>query len=172
MLKQGLFICSLLASLGVIYSFTNFPSHKPNQRKLSSKVDVTDQQVISFGGIQHVGVLVSDTEKSKQWFIDALGFEDDTHLRPTTLSFGGAFVRAGPHQLHLMELPNPDPTEGRPAHGGRDRHVAMTVKYLEPLKTRLESLDWDYTMSISGRAALFCRDPDGNAFEFIEDPSV
>ncbi len=30
-------------------------------------------------------------------------------------------------QIHLMELPNPDPTELdlRPEHGGRDRHVCV-----------------------------------------------
>jgi hypothetical protein len=27
--------------------------------------------------------------------------------------------------IHLMELPNPDPLEGRPAHGGRDRHTCV-----------------------------------------------
>ena len=29
-------------------------------------------------------------------------------------------------QIHLMQLPNPDPTTGRPAHGGRDRHTGVT----------------------------------------------
>ncbi len=30
-------------------------------------------------------------------------------------------------QIHLMELPNPDPTapEQRPEHGGRDRHICV-----------------------------------------------
>lgn len=27
--------------------------------------------------------------------------------------------------IHLMELPNPDPLEGRPQHGGRDRHFCV-----------------------------------------------
>lgn len=64
-----------------------------------------------------------------------------------------------------MELPNPDPVDGRPAHGGRDRHVAFTIQDLEPLKGRLDNAGVTYTMSKSGRAALFCRDLDGNAFE-------
>ena len=29
-----------------------------------------------------------------------------------------------------------------------------------------------YTMSKSGRAALFCRDPDGNGIEFMETPNL
>ena len=67
-----------------------------------------------------------------------------------------------------MELPNPDPTEGRPAHGGRDRHAAVSIKSLAPLVAQLEANDVPFTMSKSGRAALFCRDPDGNAYEFME----
>lgn len=64
-----------------------------------------------------------------------------------------------------MELPNPDPVSGRPEHGGRDRHVAFTISDLAPLKGRLDAAGHTYTMSKSGRAALFCRDFDGNAFE-------
>jgi len=30
--------------------------------------------------------------------------------------------------------------------------------------------DISFTMSSSGRKALFCRDPDGNALEFIQKP--
>lgn len=71
-------------------------------------------------------------------------------------------------QIHLMELPNPDPVDGRPEHGGRDRHVAFTIADLQPLKGRLDGAGVTYTMSKSGRAALFCRDLDGNAFEVIE----
>ena len=67
-----------------------------------------------------------------------------------------------------MELPNPDPLEGRPEHGGRDRHLAITVFSLEPLLRRLRAKGHVYTMSKSGRRALFTRDLDSNAFEFIE----
>ena len=70
-------------------------------------------------------------------------------------------------QIHLMELPNPDPVDGRPEHGGRDRHVAFTIADLQPLKGRLDGAGVTYTMSKSGRAALFCRDLDGNAFEVM-----
>ena len=47
-----------------------------------------------------------------------LGMEDETHLRNPELPFPGAFVRAGAQQIHIMELPNPDPVSGRPEHGG------------------------------------------------------
>lgn len=125
----------------------------------------------SYGGIQHAGVLVKDTEASLKFYTEVFGMGDDTHLRPD-LPYAGAFVRAGAHQIHLMQLPNPDPVDGRPEHGGRDRHVALTIESIEPLRERLDAAGVAHTMSKSGRAALFCRDPDGNAFEFMEATAV
>lgn len=74
---------------------------------------------VEYGRIQHAGVLVRDTLASKKFYMDVLGMSDDTHMRSVKLPFEGAFVRAGESQIHLMELPNPDPLEGRPEHGGR-----------------------------------------------------
>ncbi len=53
-------------------------------------------------------------------------------------------------------------------HGGRDRHVAMRVRDLPQLIARLNAAGVTYSVSQSGRRALFCRDPDQNALEFIE----
>jgi hypothetical protein len=44
------------------------------------------------------------------------------------------------------------------------------VLSLEPLVARLEAHRIPFTLSMSGRRALFCRDPDGNAYEFMELP--
>lgn len=55
----------------------------------------------------------------------------------------------------------------RPAHGGRDRHVALAVDDLAELARRLDAAGISYTRSRSGPQALFCRDPDGNALEFL-----
>jgi len=52
-------------------------------------------------------------------------------------------------------------------HGGRDRHVALAVSDLAQLIERLNQAGVAYTLSSSGRRALFCRDPDGNALELI-----
>lgn len=127
---------------------------------------------ITYGGVQHAGVLVASTPTSLAWYTGLLGMADDTHLRNAALPFPGAFVRAGASQIHLMELPNPDPVDGRPPHGGRDRHVAVTVAALGGVVARLDAAAWPYTMSASGRRALFVRDPDGNAVELIETPGL
>jgi glyoxylase I family protein len=97
-----------------------------------------------------------------------LGLELD-HKRPE-LGYPGAWLQVGNGHIHLIQLPNPDPTTGRPAHGGHDRHVALNVGDLNALRFRLDVSGIPYTVSRSGRKALFCRDPDGNALEFAEAP--
>lgn len=47
------------------------------------------------------GVNPSLNDSTQQFYIDVLGFEDDTSLRPN-LPFNGAFVRAGPTQVCSM----------------------------------------------------------------------
>lgn len=116
--------------------------------------------------IHHVSLIVADTGRALDFYRGVLGLEIAPE-RPD-LSFPGAWLWVGGQQIHLLELPNPDPREGRPAHGGRDRHLAMSVEALAPIMARLDAAGIGYTMSRSGRRALFCRDPDGNAIELIE----
>lgn len=117
-------------------------------------------------GLHHVSIVVGDTRRALDFYSGVLGLEPEPG-RPA-LGFPGAWLRLGDHQLHLLEVPNPDPTGGRPAHGGRDRHIAVTVHDLDAFAERLARAGIDYTRSRSGRAALFCRDPDGNAWELIQ----
>jgi len=116
--------------------------------------------------IAHVSVIVADTGRALSFYRGLLGLEVDPE-RPD-LGYPGAWLRLGDQQVHLLELPNPDPSAGRPVHGGRDRHVAFQVRGLDALKAALERAGVPYTVSRSGRPALFCRDPDGNAVELIE----
>lgn len=116
--------------------------------------------------ILHASLIVKDTKTSLAFYCDILGLDIDRE-RPD-LGYPGAWLNVGSQQIHLLELPNPDPVTGRPEHGGRDRHVAMRVTSIDILKSKLDNASIAYTSSKSGRKALFCRDPDGNALEFIE----
>ena len=116
--------------------------------------------------IHHVSLVVSNTQQSVTFYTDLLGLSVNEE-RPE-LSFAGAWLDIGDQQIHLLEVPNPDPVENRPEHGGRDRHLALAVDNLLEIEQRLKDMGATYTMSKSGRAALFCRDPDGNALELIQ----
>lgn len=116
--------------------------------------------------LHHASVLVADTARSLDFYRDVLGLQVMAE-RPD-LGYPGAWLRVGQGQIHLIELPNPDPVAGRPQHGGRDRHLAVTIADLAPLIGCLDAAQVPYTLSRSGRRALFCRDPDGNALELIE----
>ncbi len=115
-------------------------------------------------GIHHVGVLVADIARALDFYRGVLGL---TECPRPALSYPGAWLDLGHgQQLHLMQLPNPDPTQ-RSAYGGRDRHLALQVNELAQLTERLQTAGIGYTESQSGRAAVFCRDGDGNTLEFV-----
>jgi catechol 2,3-dioxygenase-like lactoylglutathione lyase family enzyme len=117
--------------------------------------------------LHHVGLLVSDLDRAKHFYESVLGLTPYP-LRPE-LPYPGAWYELGSgQQLHLMQLPNPDAASVRPEHGGRDRHVALGIKDIDSLKQRLAAAGVHCTASKSGRAALFCRDPDMNTLEFVE----
>ncbi len=118
--------------------------------------------------IDHVSVVVADTDRALRFYRDTLGLEVDAS-RPD-LGYPGAWLTVGGHQVHLLQVPNPDPVTGRPEHGGRDRHLALRVADLEGLCAALEAAGYPFTRSRSGRAAVFTRDPDGNAVELIQHP--
>ena len=115
--------------------------------------------------LNHASFIVTDLDISLVFYGDILGLQQVD--RPD-LGFPGAWFQVGTQQIHLLQLDNPDPITGRPAHGGRDRHVALNALSLTPIQDALKKAGMVYTMSISGRRALFCRDLDGNTVEIIE----
>jgi glyoxylase I family protein len=121
---------------------------------------------MSFLSIDHVSVVVANTAHALAFYHNILGLQIAAD-RPD-LPFSGAWmIITDQQQLHLLEVPNPDPLQ-RPTHGGRDRHVALRVDDLEAIRARLAENNIAYTVSKSGRKALFCRDFDGNTLEFIQ----
>jgi glyoxylase I family protein len=117
-------------------------------------------------GILHTTFLTTDLTQSRAFYEGVLGLRPNPD-RPT-MSFEGVWYDvANKQQIHLMALPNPEAGLERPTHGGRDRHVALAVSDIAKLIMRLDQAEVVYTLSQSGRRAVFCRDPDGNALEFI-----
>ncbi|MGB9129145.1 MAG: VOC family protein [Thiobacillus sp.] len=115
----------------------------------------------------HAGLLVSDLARAKAFYESVLGLRRFPN-RPDLPYPGEWYDLGGGQQLHLMQLPYPDADSVRPEHGGRDRHIALAVRDMDALRSRLDAAGVKYTASKSGRAALFCRDPDMNTLEFVE----
>jgi len=124
-------------------------------------------KVLSF---LHTSIIVNNLTQSIDFYEGLLGLKADSS-RPD-LGFEGRWYSLGNQQIHLMCLVDPEKCEGyqvdRPEHVGRDRHFALQVDSVENLAKLLQTQNIKYTRSLSGRKALFCRDPDGNGLEFIE----
>jgi len=116
-----------------------------------------------------VSFIISDLKKSMAFYEGILGLERDN--RPE-LGFDGLFYKLGNNQQpHLMCVQKTYQNYVQPKHGGRDRHIALAVHDLQQACAKMQQADIKYTLSHSGRAALFCHDPDGNTIELCETPS-
>ncbi|XP_044464483.1 uncharacterized protein LOC123195002 [Mangifera indica] len=127
--------------------------------------DKIDYGVVS---VHHVGILCENLERSLEFYQNILGLEINEARPDDKLPYRGAWLWVGSEMIHLMELPNPDPLTGRPEHGGRDRHTCIAIRDVSKLKTILDEAGIPYTLSKSGRPAIFTRDPDANALEFTQ----
>jgi len=118
--------------------------------------------------LHHASLVASDLAASRAFYEGVL----ELQVNPTRPKFAydGVWYDIGEQMIHLLVVPNPDAGAVRPAHGGIDRHTALLVDKLDELAARLEQAGVPYSLSKSGRRALFCRDPEGNALEFIEQP--
>ncbi|XP_051131501.1 glyoxylase I 4 isoform X2 [Andrographis paniculata] len=119
-------------------------------------------------GVHHVGVLCENLERSLHFYQNILGLTINEARPHDKLPYRGAWLWVGSEMIHLMELPNPDPLTGRPEHGGRDRHACLAIRDVSKLKDILDKAGIPYTLSRSGRPAIFTRDPDANALEFTQ----
>jgi catechol 2,3-dioxygenase-like lactoylglutathione lyase family enzyme len=117
--------------------------------------------------LNHASLLVSDLAVSRAFYEGILELTLSPARPP--MEFDGIWYDIGQQQIHLLVLPNPDAGSVRPSHGGRDRHVALNVSDLDEVRARLDRAGVAYTLSESGRRAMFCRDPDNNTLELIAD---
>ena len=112
-------------------------------------------------GVHHVAVVVGDTDTAVTFYTDVLGLE--RMARPDFGSVGGAWLRAGSQELHLIERPGS--TEQRGQHVAfRVADVAAAAAELTARGIEVRLLD---PMTNGTRQAIL-RDPDGNVVELTQ----
>ena len=125
--------------------------------------------------IQHVGLVVSDLERSRRFYRDAIGLEEVP--RPPNFTFDGAWFRFGEYELHLLAEAHTTGGAGQPDAGagaerGLTHHLAFEVDDLEAACARLE----DAEVRLSGGpmprgdgvTQVFFLDPDGYVLEYFQ----
>ena len=65
--------------------------------------------------IQHVGLVVSDLDRSRGFYRDALGLEEVP--RPSNFAFDGAWFRFGGTEIHLLSEEHTTGGAGQPDPG-------------------------------------------------------
>jgi catechol 2,3-dioxygenase-like lactoylglutathione lyase family enzyme len=125
--------------------------------------------------LQHVGLIVSDLERSRLFYGGALGLEDVP--RPSNFTFAGAWFRFGASEIHLLAEADTTGRAGAPDPGpsaahGLVAHIALEVEDLEAALARLEEnavpLIGGPMPRGDGVTQVFFRDPDGYVLEFFQ----
>ncbi|MQL94226.1 hypothetical protein Taro_026888 [Colocasia esculenta] len=137
-------------------------------RDVNGSLPAAGDHDIGVVSIHHVGILCQHLETSLEFYHKLLGLKINEARPHDKLPYKGAWLWVGSEMIHLMQLPNPDPLTGRPPHGGRDRHACIAIRDVSKLKDIFDKAGIQYTLSRSGRPAIFARDPDGNALEFTQ----
>src|SRR5882672_9035090 len=93
-----------------------------------------------FRGIQHCALVVSDLERSRRFYRDALGLTEIE--RPASFAFAGAWFQAGDDEVHLIlegdTTMRAGASEAGPALGvGLVTHLALEVDDLGAMLARL-----------------------------------
>src|SRR5438270_63887 len=106
--------------------------------------------------VHHVSIMVPDVEKALDFYTDVLGLEQRPD-RPE-LGIGGAWLDAGPQQLHLVEGESPP---------GLGQHFALLVEDLDAAIAELRDGGEEVSdpRPIGRSLQAFVSDPSGNLIE-------
>ncbi len=111
--------------------------------------------------VLHSALVVSDLGRSQAFYETVLGLVPVD--RP--LTFPGVWYQLGAFQIHLLQSDQMIADGIDPDRWGRNRHLAFAVEDLAGAIAHLQTQQWPYQPSASGRAAIFVRDPDSNVLE-------
>lgn len=140
--------------------------------------------------MNHVGISVSNIERSIDFYRDMLGMQQLSDVFPFSgpdfediMALDGAQGRmcvlsSGDLQVELFEFSAPASTAKDPNYSVGDRgisHFGIEVADIDSLYRRLQEAGVRIHSPIktffSGTRAIYARDPDGNVFELVESPA-
>lgn len=137
--------------------------------------------------MNHVGISVSNIERSIVFYREMFGMEQDCEVFP----FGGpqfsqvmglenaegrmCMITGGNVSLELFEFTNPAPARKDPGYPVADHgysHFGFEVDGIEAVYDRLNAAGVRFHCPVTtfpgGMKATYGRDPDGNVFEILE----
>ena len=128
--------------------------------------------------VLHVGIRVSDMERSLKWYKDVVGFDQlikDDYVPP--LGARICFIRGcGGFEIELFQYDAPKaiPDDRRVPNTDLQtigtKHAAFEVDDMAALKAHFVAcgVDIAHEVTMDGEAVMFVRDPDGVLLEFIQ----
>ena len=127
---------------------------------------------MKFNRIHHVAIICSDYKKSKEFYIEKLGFEIENEVyREERDSYKLDLKVAGIYQIELFSFPNPPERVNAPEARGL-RHLAFEVDNLEETVTELNKKGIETEPvridEITGKKFTFFKDPDNLPLEVYE----
>jgi glyoxylase I family protein len=145
--------------------------------------------VSAFGKLTHIGVCVSDMERSKRSYCDVLGFRyvrelriagepRDTLLRLRDVERHAVYIERDGFELELLHYGSPRSPKPAPAHAMNDlgfTHLSIQVPNLEEAIAALETAGVEVIRPTTAKVgdldvAIFAKDPDGLLVELVLMP--
>ena len=136
--------------------------------------------------LTHVGMCVTDLERSTRFYVEALGFTEGRRMSfadestATLLAVDGldlelVYLDRDGFTLELLGFRNPTvTTDGTPRRMDAVGLTHLSVRVADPdaVTARIVqhggSVQWDREVTFSGARGLMALDPDGNRIELIE----
>jgi glyoxylase I family protein len=143
----------------------------------------------TFRKLTHIGVCVSDMERSKHFYCDVLGFRyvrelrvegepSNTLLRLNDVKVHAVYIERDGFELELLHYESPRSLKPAPAHAMNDlgfTHLSIQVPDIEESMGALEAAGVEVIRATFIKmggvgVAVFARDPDGLLIELVLAP--
>jgi glyoxylase I family protein len=124
-------------------------------------------------GIHHVAIICSNYEKSKQFYVEILGFPIIQETFREARNSYKLDLQVGKNmQIELFSFPNPPKRVNNPEACGL-RHLAFAVDNLDAIAAQLQAngvaLENIRLDELTGKRFTFFQDPDGLPLEIYEN---